>query len=241
MLVKVLAKYLNRNSARQHSRRCSASRYTHSLGFFFGPGLPRSLGGALGSIIGAALLRPDAVPPPLFRLPSTFGGGARELGSGVSAPVAGTGVELESSDLDGGEGSGCAIVGAGSTFLALGVDDAFRDEAPVILSRSSEGMWRVTILVFREPFGVDLAGVAMASAVTMFFSPLVWRVRCGCRFDEKEVAAHSRGWLGCWDSQAWVNGVSEWNVGGCSGGWYIGLAVVVRLVLRVVCRCWWLW
>jgi hypothetical protein len=88
------------------------------------------------------------------------------LGSGVSAPVAGTGVE--SSDFEGGEGSGCVIVGAGSTLLALGVDeDAFRDEAPQILSRSLPGTGMVTIKVFREPFGVDLAGVAMAYVVMM--------------------------------------------------------------------------
>jgi hypothetical protein len=63
-----------------------------------------------------------------------LGGGARELGSGVSAPLFGTGVELESSDFEGGEGSGCAMVGAGSITLALGVDDdAFRDGVPVIL------------------------------------------------------------------------------------------------------------
>jgi hypothetical protein len=124
--------------------------------------------------MGAALLRPAAAPPPLFRLPSTLGGGASELGSGVSAPVAGTGVELESSsDLEGGEGSGCAIVGAGSTVLALGVDeDAFRDEAPEpdssLLSASGATLSE-TIKVFpREPFGVDLAGVAIAIAVRMF-------------------------------------------------------------------------
>jgi hypothetical protein len=157
----------------QQSRSCRAFRCTHSLGFFFGPGLPRSLGGALGSIMGAALLRPVAAPPPLFRLPSTLGGGARELGSGVSAPVAGAGVVLESSDFEGGEGSGCAIVGAGSTTLALGVDeDAFRDEVPEpdsSLLSASGAMGSVMIKVFpREPFGVDLAGVAIAIAVTMF-------------------------------------------------------------------------
>jgi len=166
-----------------------------SLGFFFGPGLPRSLGGALGSIIGAALLRPVAAPPPLLRLPSTLGGGASELGSGVSAPVAGTGVELESSDLEGGEGSGCEIVGAESTILALGVDDdVFRDEAPKILSRSLPGTAMVTIKVFREPFGVDLAGVAMPVAMWMFSAVDVDASRLmllSVRWNE--VAAHSRG------------------------------------------------
>jgi hypothetical protein len=60
----------------------------------------------LGSITGAARFRPAMAPPPLLRLPSILGGGASELGSGVSAPVAGTGVELESSDLAVDEGSG---------------------------------------------------------------------------------------------------------------------------------------
>jgi hypothetical protein len=170
MLVKILVKYVWIATVRVAA---THFEYTYSLGFFFGPGLPRSLGGALGSIMGAALLRPVAAPPPLFRLPSTLGGGARELGSGVSAPVAGAGVVLESSDFEGGEGSGCAIVGAGSTTLALGVDeDAFRDEAPEpdssLLSASGATLSE-TIKVFpREPFGVDLAGVAIAIAVRMF-------------------------------------------------------------------------
>ena len=175
----------------------SRVRYTYSLGFFFGPGLPRSLGGALGSIIGAALLRPAAAPP-LFRLPSTFGGGASELGSGVSAPVAGTGVAaLESSGFEAGEGSGCVIVGAGSRVLAPGVDeDASRDEDPepdVNFARCLDARWTVTISVFpREPFGVDLAGVAMGVVVMVLFPVDIARVvswlgRYG------EVAAHSRG------------------------------------------------
>ena len=147
----------------------------------------------MGSIIGAALLRPVAAPPPLFRLPSTLGGGASELGSGVSAPVAGAGVVLESSDFDGGEGSGCAMVGAGSTTLALGVDeDAFRDEAPQILSRSLPGTGMVTIKVFREPFGVDLAGVAMAYVVMMVsLVDVSGLMLLSVRWIE--VAAHSRG------------------------------------------------
>lgn len=134
-------------------------RCTHSLGFFLGPGLPLSLGGAFGSITGAALLRPAVAPPPLFRLPSILGGGASEFGSGVSAPVAGTGVEVDSSDFEAGEGSGCVMVGVGSTF----VDDGFRDAGPeTIRARASGATVSVTILVFREPLGVDLTGVAIA-------------------------------------------------------------------------------
>jgi len=139
--------------------------YTYSLGFFFGPGLPLSLGGALGSITGAALFRPATAPPPLLRLPSIFGGGARELGSGVSAPVAGTGVELDSSDFDAGDGSGCVMVGAESCILGFGVEaDVFRDEVlepDTIRASASGATLRVTILVFREPLGVALAGVAI--------------------------------------------------------------------------------
>jgi len=139
--------------------------YTYSLGFFFGPGLPLSLGGALGSITGAARFRPATAPPPLLRRPSIFGGGASELGSGVSAPVAGTGVEFDSSDFDADDGSGCVMIGAESRVLRVGVDvDVFLDEVlePETIRASASGATlRVTILVFREPLGVALAGVAI--------------------------------------------------------------------------------
>ena len=139
--------------------------YTYSLGFFFGPGLPLSLGGALGSITGAARFRPATAPPPLLRRPSILGGGARELGSGVSAPVAGTGVEFDSSDFDADDGSGCVMVGAESRVLRVGVEvDVFRDEvleSDTIRASASGATLRVTILVFREPLGVALAGVAI--------------------------------------------------------------------------------
>lgn len=72
---------------------------TYSLGFFLGPGLPRSRGGALGSMEGGARFRPVTVPPPLFRLPSTLGGGTSELGSCSSLPFGGMGVEFDSDDL----------------------------------------------------------------------------------------------------------------------------------------------
>lgn len=69
---------------------------THNLGFFFGPGLPRSLGGTLGSMEGGARFRPETPPaPPLFLLPSTLGG-ASVLPSPSSLPAAGTGVALDS-------------------------------------------------------------------------------------------------------------------------------------------------
>lgn len=68
---------------------------THNLGFFFGPGLPLSLGGALGSILGGARFLPDMVPPPLFLLASVLGG-ANELASCSPSSLVGTGVELES-------------------------------------------------------------------------------------------------------------------------------------------------
>lgn len=114
----------------------------------------------MGSITGAALFRPAVTPPPLLRLPSILGGGASEFGSGVSAPVAGRGVELDSSDFEAGEGSGCVMMGVGSMF----VDDGFRDEGLETMRASASGATlRVTILVFREPLGVDLAGVAIPS------------------------------------------------------------------------------
>jgi len=156
--------------------------HTYSLGFFFGPGLPLSLGGALGSITGAARFRPATAPPPLLRLPSILGGGASELGSGVSAPVAGTGVELDSSDFN-ADGSGCVMVGAESRVLRFGVDaDVFRDEAlepDTIRASASGATLRVTILVFREPLGVALAGVAInydRYIVLIDMGRLVWAV-----------------------------------------------------------------
>jgi hypothetical protein len=195
--------------------------YTYSLGFFFGPGLPLSLGGALGSITGAARFRPAIAPPPLLRLPSILGGGASELGSGVSAPVAGTGVELESSDLAVDEGSGCVIVGAGSRVLTFGVDDdVFLDEVlelDTIRARASGATLRVTILVFREPFGVDLAGVAISGdkyILSIDVVRLIWTVAVmGVAQSRWPPEPGAVG--GSWDSQAAVIGVA-WNVARCS-------------------------
>lgn len=206
-----------KHSKCMHARRCVLLLYTYSLGFFLGPGLPLSLGGALGSITGAARLRPATAPPPLLRLPSILGGGASELGSGVSAPVAGTGVELESSDFDADEGSGCVIVGADSGALMFGVDDdVLRDEAlefDRIRASASGATLRVTILVFREPFGVDLAGVAMAGGDYVLSIDMV-RFICAVAVMKVDQA----GWSpkpgavgGCWGGQAAVIGVG-WNV-----------------------------
>lgn len=74
------------------------SEYTYSLGFFLGPGLPRSLGGALGSIEGGARFRPVEVPPLDFFFASALGG-ANELPSVSSLAFEGIGVELDSDDL----------------------------------------------------------------------------------------------------------------------------------------------
>lgn len=92
---------------------------THSLGFFLGPGRPRSRGGALGSIDGGARLRPVAVAPPLFLLPSALGG-ASEFGSAASVP-AGTGVAFESEDLSASSGS---CTDGDASFLMDGTADA---------------------------------------------------------------------------------------------------------------------
>lgn len=166
----------NKRPDRQHVDTCSKSfGCTHSLGFFLGPGLPFSLGGAFGSITGGALFRPATAPPPLLRLPSILGGGASELGSGVSAPVAGTGVEVDSSDLSPGEGAGGAIEGvcSGMLVVVVGVDDeGLRDAASdTIRERASGATLRVTMRVFREALGVDFAGVAIVG---------VGRYWCGC-------------------------------------------------------------
>lgn len=200
-----------------HARHCILRVYTYSLGFFLGPGLPLSLGGALGSITGAARFRPATAPPPLLRLPSILGGGASELGSGVSAPVAGTGVELESSDFDADEGSGCVIVGAESRVLMFGVDDdVLRDEAlelDTIRASASGATLRVTILVFREPFGVDLAGVAMAGGdyvLSIDMVRFIWAVAV-MEADQAGLSPRPGAEGGCWGGQAAVIGVG-WNV-----------------------------
>lgn len=74
-------------------------------------------------------------------------------------------MEFDSSDFDADDGSGCVMVGAESRVLMSGVEvDVFRDEAlepDTIRARASGATLRVTILVFREPLGVALAGVAM--------------------------------------------------------------------------------
>jgi hypothetical protein len=205
--------------------------YTYSLGFFFGPGLPLSLGGALGSITGAALFRPAIAPPPLLRLPSILGGGASELGSGVSAPVAGTGVELDSSDLDADDGSGCVMVGAGSRVLRFGIEaDVFRDEVlepDTIRARASGATLRVTILVLREPLGVALAGVAIIYdeyIVSMDMARLRWAVRSGGgSLAWKSPGPGTVG--GCWGSQAALLGL---------GGMSHAVGVSIRLVPGVV-------
>ena len=87
---------------------------TDNLGFFFGPGRPRSLMGPFGSIEGGARLRPVTALPPRLRL-STLGG-ASELPSVVSA-VGGTGVALDSDDLSLTSGGGAD--GEGSTVLGI--------------------------------------------------------------------------------------------------------------------------
>jgi len=65
-------------------------------------------------MIGGALFLPATAAPPLFLLPSTFGGGASEFGSGVSALVPGTGVAFDSDDLSAGDGAGWTTEGVGA-------------------------------------------------------------------------------------------------------------------------------
>lgn len=94
---------------------------TYSLGFFLGPGLALSLGGAFGSIAGGARFRPVTVPPPLLRLLSAFGG-ANELASVSSLAFDGKGVELDSDDFSarsGGwtDGDGSTLTGDGDAGL----------------------------------------------------------------------------------------------------------------------------
>lgn len=93
---------------------------TYSLGFFLGPGRPRSLGGALGSMDGGARLRPVPDAPPLLRFASALPGGAKVSASATSVPF-GTGVAFESDDLSACS-DGCAD-GEGS-FLIDGTAEA---------------------------------------------------------------------------------------------------------------------
>lgn len=139
---------------------------TYNLGFFFGPGLPRSLGGALGSITGGALFLPATAPPPLFLLPSTFGGGASEFGSGVSALVPGTGVAFDSDDFSAGDGTGCTTDGVGAGWSLVMVDaDGLRGVVCGNRDSTSGVRWSVTIRVLREAFGVALADADMVDGV----------------------------------------------------------------------------
>ena len=124
---------------------------TYSLGFFFGPGLPRSRGGPLGSIAGGARLRPVTVPPPRFRLPSTLGGGASELVSFSSFAFDGIGVEFDSDDLS--ALSGGWIDGEGSALMRGWTS------AGNWASRSAERR-SVTILLFLLDFAIVLVEAA---------------------------------------------------------------------------------
>jgi hypothetical protein len=136
---------------------------THSLAFFFGPGLPRSLGGASGSIVGAALFRPVGAAPPLFRLPSTLPGGASEFGSGVPAVTAGTGTEVSSDDLSAGEASGW-VGNAVASGLGIGADEEAVGFVEGVCGKRASAVGdrvRVTILVFRAALDAGLAVVDM--------------------------------------------------------------------------------
>lgn len=128
---------------------------THNLGFFFGPGLPLSLIGALGSMDGGALLRPVTAAPPLFFLPSTLGG-ASELGSAASVLVGGMGVALES-DVLSTVSDGCAD-GDASALMACGLGGGV---AAGYCARLSGDRRSVTILLFLAIFAVDLVVVAV--------------------------------------------------------------------------------
>ena len=91
-------------------------RYTHSLGFFLGPGLPRGFGVPLPSVICPRLLLLPAHEPPLpFLEPSPF-----EFSASAASIPLGAGVEADSEALS--MSSGTLEVG-----LASGADTG--DEA----------------------------------------------------------------------------------------------------------------
>lgn len=122
---------------------------TYNLGFFFGPGLPLSRGGAFGSIAGGARFRPVIVPPPLLRLASAFGG-ASEFGSCSSLPFDGIGVELDSDVLSALSG-GCTD-GDGS---GLTTDGNLRLTSDGNWSSRSGDRRSTTILLCFDVFDVD--------------------------------------------------------------------------------------
>lgn len=95
---------------------CTEVCTTYSLGFFLGPGRPRSLGGAFGSIEGGARLRPDGFAPRFLLLSAGGGGGANELGPLAAADA---GVELESDDFS--ISGGCTDGDASFLMVVAGV------------------------------------------------------------------------------------------------------------------------
>ena len=99
---------------------------------------------------GGARLRPVIVPPPLFRLLSTFGG-ASELGSVSSFTFDGIGVELDSDDLSALSGGWTDGDGSG---LMAGDEDGFTSDGNWA-SKSGDRV-RTTILLFFAVFDIDL-------------------------------------------------------------------------------------
>jgi hypothetical protein len=128
---------------------------TYSLGFFFGPGRPRSLIGPFGSIDGGARFLPLTAAPPLLRR-STLGG-ARLLLSIPSMFIGGTGVPFDS--LVFSTNSGGCTDGEGS--MRDG-GDGLGEESDGHAARRSEEMRSVTTRLFFAPLAVDLALVADA-------------------------------------------------------------------------------
>lgn len=164
-----------------HRRHVPGRSSAYSRGFFFGPGRPRSRGGALGSMDGGARLRPATAAPPLFRLPSTLGG-ARELASAES-PWVGTGVAFDSDDfsfVSGGwsDGEGSFLMGAATAGGAVGVESDGH-------SRSSlPGIFSVTVKLFLPVFVADMVRAIDAvdgrgDVVALVWDERRWRVRSG--------------------------------------------------------------
>ena len=133
--------------------------WTYNLGFFLGPGLPLSRGGAFGSMAGGARFRPVMVPPALFFFASAFGG-ASELGSVSSLAFVGIGVSLDSDDFSALSGGWRDGEGSGLTFVS---------EAGL----TSDGNWerasgerlRITILLFFAVLDVDFEEVLVDDMV----------------------------------------------------------------------------
>ena len=194
----------------------SRNGWAYSLGFFFGPGRPRSFGGASGSIAGGARLRPVPAEPPFFFLPSPCSG-ALELVSTLSISTGGTDAPFESDDLSVESGGGAD--GDGSVLMGLVEGDLVVVEFDGNCERASAVRWRIIIRLFFPPLLADLEFVV---AVDIFFLKSVGdgEVERG-QFDDADVMVIvGDDEYGRWVARATQVGAVVCARGGLSRGLY---------------------